>query len=156
VSIAWPWHGLPRGNQDAFSIFRAVDFELSLPSLRSSLKMRRAPHPGLLVFIFITRFRALSLVTGRPRDFWRNVRLRAASFRCHGRTVFGNIVTIFPTTFNAVYQRDKKQSFCLMLRIIGRYVAKFLLGKLIVLLDCLSLDCKYLEKDFGKNQKIGF
>ena len=90
-------------------MFRTVDFEMLLPSLRSSPTMRRAPHRGLLVFISITRFRTSSLVTGRPRDFWQNVHLRATSFRCQARTVLGEMVTILPTT-RSLRRRSKTKN----------------------------------------------
>ncbi len=93
-------------------MFRMVDFEMILPSLRSSPTMRRAPHRGLLVFISITRFRTSSSVAGRPGGFWRKVHLRAAIFRCHARTVFGDTVTILPKTLSFRRSIETKKNRC--------------------------------------------
>jgi hypothetical protein len=79
-------------------VFKTVDFEMTLPSLRNSPTMRRAPQRGLFVFISIASWRTSSLVAGRPIGFCKNVHLRAASLRCQAITVLGFIVTMLSTT----------------------------------------------------------
>ena len=84
----------PTRKPDFFRIFKTVDLEMTLPSLRNSATMRLAPQRRLFVFISMTRSRTSSSVTGRPKGFWRYVHLCVASLRSQARTVFGDTVKI--------------------------------------------------------------
>lgn len=86
------------GKSDSFKIFKTVDLEIILPSLRNSPTIRRAPQRRLFVFISTTRRRTSSSVAGRPMGFWRKVHLRAASLRRHDKTVLGLMVAMLSTT----------------------------------------------------------
>ncbi len=56
---------------------------MTLPSLRNSSTMRRAPQHRLVIFISITSWRTSSSVLGRPIGFCRYVHMRAANLRSH-------------------------------------------------------------------------
>jgi hypothetical protein len=71
---------------------------MTLPSLRNSAKMRRAPQRRWFLFISITSWRTPSWVAHRPIGFCLNVHWRAASFRYEASTVLGLIVTMLSTT----------------------------------------------------------